>query len=72
MSIPFNFKAEELGYRSLGNVADYLRTVLKPFGVFKTAFEINPTTRQEPEDLAKEFVAQSKDLVARMNKLMGK
>jgi hypothetical protein len=45
---------------------------LKPFGVFKTAFEIKPTTRQEPEDLAKEFVAQSKDLVVRMNKLMGK
>jgi hypothetical protein len=45
---------------------------LKPFDVFKTAFEINPTTRQEPEDLAKEFVAQSKDLVVRMNKLMGK
>jgi len=45
---------------------------LKPFGVFKTVFEINPTTRQEPEDLAKEFVAQSKDLVVRMNKLMGK
>jgi hypothetical protein len=45
---------------------------LKPFGVFKTAFEIKPTTRQEPEDLAKEFVVQSKDLVARMNKLMGK
>jgi len=45
---------------------------LKPFSVFKTAFEIKPTTHQEPEDLAKEFVAQSKDLVARMNKLMGK
>jgi len=44
---------------------------LKPFGLFKTAFE-NPTTHQEHEDLAKEFVAQSKDLVALMNKLMGK
>jgi len=45
---------------------------LKPFGVFKTAFEIIPTTRQEPEDLAKEVGAQWKDLVVRMNKLMGK
>lgn len=45
---------------------------VEPFGVFKTALEIKPTTRQEREDLAKEFVAQSKDLVARMNKLMGK
>jgi ABC-type nitrate/sulfonate/bicarbonate transport system substrate-binding protein len=32
LSIPFNYKAEELGYRSLGNVADYLRTVLAGLG----------------------------------------
>ena len=45
---------------------------MKLFSIFMTPFEINPTTRQQPEDLAKEFVAQSKGLVARMNKLMGK
>jgi ABC-type nitrate/sulfonate/bicarbonate transport system substrate-binding protein len=28
LSIPFNFKGEEMGYRSVGNVADYLRTAL--------------------------------------------
>jgi ABC-type nitrate/sulfonate/bicarbonate transport system substrate-binding protein len=32
LSIPFNYKAEELGYRSVGNVADYLRTVLAGLG----------------------------------------
>jgi len=34
--------------------------------------EINPTTGQELEALAKDVLAQPKELVARMNKLMGK
>jgi hypothetical protein len=34
--------------------------------------EINPTTGQEFEALAKDVLAQPKELVARMNKLMGK
>ncbi len=37
----------------------------------KTPLEIQPTTGQELETLAKEVTAQPKDLVARMNKLMG-
>jgi tripartite-type tricarboxylate transporter receptor subunit TctC len=37
-----------------------------------TPLEINPATGQELEALAKEVVAQPKDLVARMSKLMGK
>jgi hypothetical protein len=38
----------------------------------RSPLEINPTTGQELEVLAKEVIAQPKDLVARMNKLMGK
>lgn len=38
----------------------------------RSPLEINPTTGQELEALAKEVIAQPKDLVARMNKLMGK
>jgi len=38
----------------------------------QSPLEINPTTGQELEGLAKEVIAQPKDLVARMNKLMGK
>ena len=34
--------------------------------------EVNPTTGQELEALAKDVIAQPKDLVARMNKLMGR
>lgn len=42
LSIPFNFKAEELGYRSLGNVADYLRTVLAGLGTSDIRIKSNP------------------------------
>jgi NitT/TauT family transport system substrate-binding protein len=42
LSIPFNFKAEELGYRSLGNVADYLRTVLAGLGTSDARIKTNP------------------------------
>ncbi len=41
LSIPFNFKAEELGYRSLGNVADYLRTVLAGLGTSDARIKSN-------------------------------
>lgn len=41
LSIPFNFKAEELGYRSLGNVADYLRTVLGGLGTSDARIKSN-------------------------------
>jgi NitT/TauT family transport system substrate-binding protein len=42
LSIPFNFKAEELGYRSLGNVADYVRTVLAGLGTSDARIKSNP------------------------------
>jgi ABC-type nitrate/sulfonate/bicarbonate transport system substrate-binding protein len=42
LSIPFNFKAEELGYHSLGNVADYLRTVLSGLGTADARIKANP------------------------------
>ena len=42
LSIPFNYKAEELGYRSLGNVADYLRTVLAGLGTSDARIKSNP------------------------------
>ena len=42
LSIPLNFKAEELGYRSLGNVADYLRTVLAGLGAADARIKSNP------------------------------
>jgi len=42
LSIPFNFKAEELGYHSLGNVADHLRTVLSGLGTADTRIKSNP------------------------------
>jgi len=42
LSIPFNFKAEELGYRSLGNVADYLHAVLAGLGTSDARIKSNP------------------------------
>jgi NitT/TauT family transport system substrate-binding protein len=42
LSIPFNFKAEELGYRSLGNAADFLRTVLSGLGTSDARIKTNP------------------------------
>ena len=41
LSIPFNFKAEELGYRSLGNVADHLRTVMAGLGTSDARIKSN-------------------------------
>ena len=38
----------------------------------RSPLEINPTTGQELEGLAKDVLAQPRDLVARMNKLMGR
>jgi hypothetical protein len=38
----------------------------------RTPLEINPTSGEELEALAKEVTAQPKELVARMNKIMGK
>jgi len=42
LSIPFNLKAEELGYRSLGNAADYLRTVLSGLATSDARIKANP------------------------------
>jgi ABC-type nitrate/sulfonate/bicarbonate transport system substrate-binding protein len=42
LSIPFNFKAEELGYRSLGNVADFMRTALAGLGTSDARIKTNP------------------------------
>jgi ABC-type nitrate/sulfonate/bicarbonate transport system substrate-binding protein len=42
LSIPFNFKAEELGYRSLGNAKDFLRTVLSGLGTSDTRIKTDP------------------------------
>ena len=42
LSIPFNLKAEELGYRSLGNAADFLRTALSGLGTSDTRIKNNP------------------------------
>ncbi|HET7005233.1 MAG TPA: ABC transporter substrate-binding protein [Candidatus Binatia bacterium] len=42
LSIPFNLKAEELGYRSLGNAADFLRTVLSGLGTSDARIKSNP------------------------------
>lgn len=42
LSIPFNLKAEELGYRSLGNAADFLRTALSGLGTSDVRIKANP------------------------------
>ena len=42
LSIPFNFKAEESGYHSLGNLADHLRTVLAALGTSDARIKSNP------------------------------
>ncbi|MSP38196.1 MAG: hypothetical protein EXR70_06870 [Deltaproteobacteria bacterium] len=42
LSIPFNLKADELGYRSLGNAADFLRTVLSGLGTSDARIKNNP------------------------------
>jgi ABC-type nitrate/sulfonate/bicarbonate transport system substrate-binding protein len=42
LSIPFNLKAEEMGYRSLGNVADYLHTALAGLAAADAKIKNNP------------------------------
>lgn len=42
LSIPFNLKAEDMGYRSLGNVADYMRTPFAGLGVSDGKIKSNP------------------------------
>ena len=42
LSIPFNFKAEESGYHSLGNLADHLRAVLAALGTSEARIKSNP------------------------------
>ncbi|HEX9454699.1 MAG TPA: ABC transporter substrate-binding protein, partial [Candidatus Binatia bacterium] len=42
LSIPFNLKAEEMGYRSLGNVADYLHTALAGLAAADAKIKTNP------------------------------
>ena len=42
LSIPFNFKAEEMGFRNLGNTADYMRTPFAGVGVSDAKLRSNP------------------------------
>jgi NitT/TauT family transport system substrate-binding protein len=42
LSIPFNFKAEELGLRNLGSAMDYLQTPFAGLGAADTKIKANP------------------------------
>ena len=42
LSIPFNFKAEAMGYRSLGNMGDYVRTPFTGLGASDGKIKSNP------------------------------
>jgi NitT/TauT family transport system substrate-binding protein len=42
LSVPFNFKAEELGFRSLGSAVDYLQTPFAGLGVSDAKIKNNP------------------------------
>ena len=42
LSVPFNFKAEELGFRNLGNAVDYLRTPFAGVGASDAKLKSNP------------------------------
>jgi ABC-type nitrate/sulfonate/bicarbonate transport system substrate-binding protein len=42
LSVPFNFKAEELGFRNLGSAVDYLRTPFAGLGVSDAKLKSNP------------------------------
>ncbi len=42
LSVPFNFKAEELGFRSLGSAVDYLQTPFAGLGVSDAKIKSNP------------------------------
>jgi len=60
----------------LKNFRDAYNKAMKDPGLLieakQSPLEINATTGQELEALVKEVMAQPKELVARMNKLMGK
>jgi NitT/TauT family transport system substrate-binding protein len=43
LSIPFNFKAEEMGFRSLGNAVDYLQTPFAGIGASDAKLRSNPS-----------------------------
>ena len=42
LSIPFNFKADEMGFRNLGNAIDYLQTPFAGVGVPEAKIKTNP------------------------------
>jgi ABC-type nitrate/sulfonate/bicarbonate transport system substrate-binding protein len=42
LSIPFNFKAEELGFRNLGSAVDYLQTPFAGVGAADAKLKTNP------------------------------
>ena len=42
LSIPFNFRAEELGFRNLGNAVDYLQSPFAGLGVTDAKMKSNP------------------------------
>jgi len=42
LSVPFNFKAEELGFRNLGSAVDYLRTPFAGLGASDAKIRSNP------------------------------
>src|SRR5262245_35648181 len=42
LSIPFNFRAEELGFRNLGNAVDYLQTPFAGIGATDAKMRSNP------------------------------
>ncbi len=42
LSVPFNFKAEELGFRNLGSAVDYLRTPFAGLGTSDAKLKSNP------------------------------
>jgi hypothetical protein len=42
LSIPFNFKAEELGFRSLGSAVDYLQTPFARLAAAVAKIRTNP------------------------------
>jgi ABC-type nitrate/sulfonate/bicarbonate transport system substrate-binding protein len=43
LSVPFNFKAEELGFRNLGSAVDYLRTPFAGLGASDAKLKSNPS-----------------------------
>jgi len=43
LSIPFNFKAEELGFRNLGSAVDYLQTPFAGVGAADAKIKTNPS-----------------------------